>query len=169
MPEIESYDVLVIGSGEAGKYLAWTMAKAGHRTVVVERRYIGGSCPNIACLPSKNVIHSAKVASLAERAAEFGVEAGPLTINMQAVQLRKRKMVEDLIKFHSGRYEKSGAELIMGDACFNSPRTCCVMPFSLTRQQPKVSPESWQMSGRSRSTSRLPRKGEGLFPIGVTP
>jgi len=64
MPEAESYNILVIGSGEAGKYLAWTMAKAGHRTAVVERRYIGGSCPNIACLTSKNVIHSAKVASL---------------------------------------------------------------------------------------------------------
>ena len=123
MPEIESYDVLVIGSGEAGKYLAWTMAKAGHRTAVVERRYIGGSCPNIACLPSKNVIHSAKVASLAARAAEFGVEAGPVATNMEAVQLRKRKMVEDLIKVHSDRYEASGAELIMGEARFVSPRT----------------------------------------------
>jgi len=60
MPEAESYNILVIGSGEAGKYLAWTMAKAGHRTAVVERRYIGGSCPNIACLPSKNVIHRQK-------------------------------------------------------------------------------------------------------------
>ena len=101
MPEIESYNILVIGSGEAGKYLAWTMAKAGHRTAVVERKYIGGSCPNIACLPSKNVIHSAKVASLAARAAEFGVEVGPVATNMKAVQLRKRKMVEDLIKVHS--------------------------------------------------------------------
>jgi pyruvate/2-oxoglutarate dehydrogenase complex dihydrolipoamide dehydrogenase (E3) component len=60
MPEIESYNLLVIESGEAGKYLAWTMAKAGHRAAVVERRYIGGSCPNIACLPSKNVIHRQK-------------------------------------------------------------------------------------------------------------
>jgi pyruvate/2-oxoglutarate dehydrogenase complex dihydrolipoamide dehydrogenase (E3) component len=58
--EIESYNLLVIGSGEAGKYLAWTMAKAGHRTAVAERRYIGSSCPNIACLPSKNVIHRQK-------------------------------------------------------------------------------------------------------------
>ena len=66
MSEIENYEVLVIGSGEAGKYLAWTFAKAGHRTALVERKMIGGSCPNIACLPSKNVIHSAKVASLAE-------------------------------------------------------------------------------------------------------
>jgi pyruvate/2-oxoglutarate dehydrogenase complex dihydrolipoamide dehydrogenase (E3) component len=57
------FDILIIGSGEAGKYLAWTMAKAGRRTAVVERGLIGGSCPNIACLPSKNIIHSAKVAA----------------------------------------------------------------------------------------------------------
>ena len=123
MPDIENYDVLVIGSGEAGKYVAWTMAKAEHRTAVVERKYIGGSCPNIACLPSKNVIHSAKVASLAGRAAEFGVELDQVSINMEAVQLRKRKMVEELIKVHSDRYEASGAELIMGEARFVSPRT----------------------------------------------
>ena len=60
---LETYDVLVIGSGEAGKYLAWSMAKTGRRTALVERELIGGSCPNIACLPSKNIIHSAKVAS----------------------------------------------------------------------------------------------------------
>ncbi len=126
MPEIESYDTLVIGSGEAGKYLAWTMAKAGHRTAVVERRYIGGSCPNIACLPSKNVIHSAKVASLARRAAEFGVGAGPVAVDMKAAQLRKRNMVEDLIDVHRNRYAASGAELIMGEARFVSPRTVTV-------------------------------------------
>ena len=82
MPDIEHYDVLVIGSGEAGKYLAWTLAGEGHRTAVVERRLIGGSCPNIACLPSKNIIHSAKVRSLAGRAAEFGVETGSASTNM---------------------------------------------------------------------------------------
>jgi pyruvate/2-oxoglutarate dehydrogenase complex dihydrolipoamide dehydrogenase (E3) component len=68
MPSIEQYSVLIIGSGEAGKYLAWSMASAGHRTAIVERTLIGGSCPNIACMPSKNVIHSAKIASFARRA-----------------------------------------------------------------------------------------------------
>jgi pyruvate/2-oxoglutarate dehydrogenase complex dihydrolipoamide dehydrogenase (E3) component len=63
MSSIENYDIIVIGSGEAGKYLAWTMAGEGHRTAVVERKLIGGSCPNITCLPSKNIIHSAKVRS----------------------------------------------------------------------------------------------------------
>jgi pyruvate/2-oxoglutarate dehydrogenase complex dihydrolipoamide dehydrogenase (E3) component len=74
MPDVERYEILILGSGEAGKYLAWTMAKAGHRTAMVERKYLGGSCPNVACLPSKNLIYSAKVASLARRGAEFGLE-----------------------------------------------------------------------------------------------
>ena len=76
MPDIENYDVLVIGSGEAGKYLAWTMAGEGHRTAVVERELIGGSCPNIACLPSKNIIYSAKVRSLAGRRPNSGSRRG---------------------------------------------------------------------------------------------
>jgi pyruvate/2-oxoglutarate dehydrogenase complex dihydrolipoamide dehydrogenase (E3) component len=67
VPDVDKYEILVVGSGEAGKYLAWTMAKAGHRTAMVERRWLGGSCPNIACLPSKNLIYSARVASLARR------------------------------------------------------------------------------------------------------
>jgi pyruvate/2-oxoglutarate dehydrogenase complex dihydrolipoamide dehydrogenase (E3) component len=126
MPEVENYEILVIGSGEAGKYLAWTLAKTGHRTALVERKMVGGSCPNIACLPSKNLIHSAKVTSLAARGAEFGLETGSVETNMKAVQRRKRKMVEDLIKVHLDRYEASGAELIMGEARFTSPKTVAV-------------------------------------------
>jgi pyruvate/2-oxoglutarate dehydrogenase complex dihydrolipoamide dehydrogenase (E3) component len=123
MPDIENYDVLVIGSGEAGKYLAWALAGEGHRTAVVERKLIGGSCPNIACLPSKNIIHSAKVRSFASRAAEFGVEAGPAATNMKGVQDRKRAMVDGLRHLHLERYRASGAELIMGQARFTAPRT----------------------------------------------
>lgn len=123
MPDVDSYEVLVLGSGEAGKYLAWTMAAAGHRTAVVERRYVGGSCPNVACLPSKNMIHSARVRSLAARASEFGLDTGSTGTNMQAVQRRKSRMVEDLIGVHADRYEAAGVELIMGNARFVAPRT----------------------------------------------
>jgi len=69
----EVYDLVVLGSGEGGKYLAWTLAKQGQQVAVIERRYVGGSCPNIACLPSKNVIHSAKVASYFSRSEGFGI------------------------------------------------------------------------------------------------
>jgi pyruvate/2-oxoglutarate dehydrogenase complex dihydrolipoamide dehydrogenase (E3) component len=123
MPQTEKYEVLITGSGEAGKYMGWTMAKAGHRTAVVERKLVGGSCPNVACLPSKNVIFSAKVASLARRGAEFGLAMGSLGIDMAGVQRRKRKMVEDLIKIHLDRYHTDGAELIMGMARFIGPGT----------------------------------------------
>jgi len=87
MNTAEKYDVLVLGAGTAGKLMAWTMAKEGRRTVVVERKYIGGSCPNVACLPSKNVIHSAKVASLVWRHREFGIETGPISIDMAVISL----------------------------------------------------------------------------------
>lgn len=117
----DSYDILVLGSGEAGKYLAWAMAAAGRRTAVVEQELIGGSCPNVACLPSKNLIHSARVKSLAVRAAEFGVDISAAGTDMKAVQARKRRMVSDLIDVHVGRYDKAGVDLIMGRARFAGP------------------------------------------------
>src|SRR6516164_3504504 len=96
----QDYDLLVLGSGEAGKFLAWTFATQGMKSAVVERKYIGGSCPNIACLPSKNVIHSAKVASYFFRSHEFGISKDNCRISMPAVRERKRKMVEGLVEMH---------------------------------------------------------------------
>src|SRR4029078_2169941 len=110
MTVTEHYGVLVIGSGEAGKCLAWTSSKEGHRTALVERRMVGGSCPNVACLPSKNIIHSAKIASFAGRAATFGIRTGPVTVDMPTVQHRKRTMVDDLIKVHLARFETTGVD-----------------------------------------------------------
>jgi pyruvate/2-oxoglutarate dehydrogenase complex dihydrolipoamide dehydrogenase (E3) component len=123
MSSTENYDVLIIGSGEAGKYLAWTMAGESHRTAVVERSLIGGSCPNIACLPSKNIIHSAKVRSFTMRAAEFGVELESAVTSMKGVQARKRAMVDSLRQLHLERYRATGAELILGEARFVGERT----------------------------------------------
>jgi pyruvate/2-oxoglutarate dehydrogenase complex dihydrolipoamide dehydrogenase (E3) component len=93
------------------------------KTAVVERKYIGGSCPNIACLPSKNIIHSAKVASLFRRSEEFGITKDNLKINMAAVRERKRKMVIGLVDLHLDLYNKSGAELIMGSGRFVGSKT----------------------------------------------
>jgi pyruvate/2-oxoglutarate dehydrogenase complex dihydrolipoamide dehydrogenase (E3) component len=122
MPEIERYDVLVIGSGEAGKHLTWNMAQAGHRTAVVERKYVGGSCPNIACLPSKNVIRSAKANWFAKRGGEYGIQTGPVSTDMRGVLARKRKMVEGEVQFHLDRFKVTGAELIRGEARFVAPK-----------------------------------------------
>src|SRR6476646_7073624 len=90
MPQPERFEVLILGSGVGGKLIAWHLAQSGRQTAVVERRWIGGSCPNIACMPSKNEISSAKVAHLARHGAEFGVVTGPVTIDMAIVVQRKR-------------------------------------------------------------------------------
>jgi pyruvate/2-oxoglutarate dehydrogenase complex dihydrolipoamide dehydrogenase (E3) component len=121
--EPERFETLVLGSGEGGKYLAWHMAKSGRRTAVVERRWIGGSCPNINCLPSKNEIWSAKVANLVHHAAQFGMNTGSVGIDMAKVRQRKREMVEDLTAMHLQNYEASGAALIMGAGHFVAPKT----------------------------------------------
>jgi len=123
MSEGEHYENLVIGSGEAGKHLTWNMAQAGHRTAVVERRYVGGSCPNIACLPSKNVIRSAKANWFARHGAEYGVQTGPVSTDMKGVLNRKRKMVEGEVQFHLDRFQATGADLIRGEARFVAPKT----------------------------------------------
>ena len=119
----EPYEMLVLGSGEGGKFLAWHMAKAGHRTAVVERKLIGGSCPNTNCLPSKNEIWSAKVADLVGHADQFGMVTGPTAIDMRTVLARKRQMVDGLIAMHLDNYRASGAELIMGAGRFIAPKT----------------------------------------------
>jgi pyruvate/2-oxoglutarate dehydrogenase complex dihydrolipoamide dehydrogenase (E3) component len=119
----EEFDILVLGSGEGGKYLAWTEAKKGLKTAVIERKWIGGSCPNIACLPSKNIIHSAKVASYFRRSEEFGISKDNWKITMSDVTERKRKMVASLVEMHLDLYKKSGAELVMGSGRFVAPKT----------------------------------------------
>jgi pyruvate/2-oxoglutarate dehydrogenase complex dihydrolipoamide dehydrogenase (E3) component len=118
MTQAEHVEVLVLGSGKSGKLLAWDMARAGHRTAVVERKWIGGSCPNINCLPSKNEIKSAEVADVVRHAGAFGTAASAVRTDMTQVLARKRKMVEAEVAFHLGAFRASGAELILGQGRF---------------------------------------------------
>ncbi|QEH39140.1 Mercuric reductase [Aquisphaera giovannonii] len=119
----DHYENLVIGSGEAGKYLAWTLGGKGQRTAVVERWKVGGACPNVACLPSKNVIHGAKVAEFVREASTYGIHTGPATVDMAGVTARKRAMVEGLQALHMEKFRASGAEIVMGEGRFVGPRT----------------------------------------------
>lgn len=118
----EEYDLVVLGSGEGSKYVAWTLAKQGKRVAVIEHRWIGGSCPNVACLPSKNIIHSAKVASYFKRASEFGIESDGYTVNMAAVINRKQLMVKGMVDIHVRNFETSGVDLILGHGYFIGPK-----------------------------------------------
>src|SRR6266478_5826847 len=89
----EEYDLVILGGGTGSTIAAWTFAKQGQCVAVIERQYVGGSCPNIACLPSKNIIHSAKIASYLCRSEEFGIIKRDFAVDMRAVRERKRKMV----------------------------------------------------------------------------
>ena len=119
----ERFETLVLGSGNGGMYLAWHMARAGRSTAVVERCWIGGSCPNVNCLPSKNEIWSAKVADLVHHAASFGAMTGSVAIDMAKVRQRKRDMVKAEVAAVLQQYKSSGAELIMGAGNFVAPKT----------------------------------------------
>jgi pyruvate/2-oxoglutarate dehydrogenase complex dihydrolipoamide dehydrogenase (E3) component len=123
MSEIERYDAVVLGTGEAGKYMAWHLGSSGKRTVVIERKFIGGNCPNVACLPSKNVIQSAKVAAYFQRGKEFGVLTDKWTVSMPGVRARKRQMVDGLHQMHMDNFARSKAEIVMGEGRFIGDRT----------------------------------------------
>jgi pyruvate/2-oxoglutarate dehydrogenase complex dihydrolipoamide dehydrogenase (E3) component len=123
MSQPEQFGVLVLGSGQGGKLLAWHMARLGKRTAVVERQWVGGSCPAVACMPSKNEIWSARVAHLARTADRFGTLVGPVRTDMARVRGRKQAMIEREIAFHLNAYKTSGAELIMGSGRFVTPKT----------------------------------------------
>src|SRR5437588_3027961 len=92
----EELDLVILGGGAGSTIAAWTFAGEGKQVAVVERKYIGRSCPNIACLPSKNIIHGAKVASYSRRAREFGITHDGFAYDMAAVRERNGTMVHDL-------------------------------------------------------------------------
>jgi pyruvate/2-oxoglutarate dehydrogenase complex dihydrolipoamide dehydrogenase (E3) component len=119
----ENVQNLIIGSGVAGKILAWTLASQDQKTVVVERAMVGGSCPNVACLPSKNVIYSAKAVSLVHPTKGLGVVTGSVRVDMAGVARRKWQMVNELVEMHLGKFRASGTELVMGEGRFTESKT----------------------------------------------
>jgi pyruvate/2-oxoglutarate dehydrogenase complex dihydrolipoamide dehydrogenase (E3) component len=100
MSQPEQVEILAFGSGTGGKLVAWHLAAAGHRTAVVERKWVGGSCPNVACLPSKNEIWSAKAVHFVRHAGDFGMATGPVEVDMAVVRDRKRDMVNAQVAAH---------------------------------------------------------------------
>src|ERR1700694_279785 len=123
MSSLERFQNVVLGGGEAGKYIAWELARWGQPVAVVERGLIGGSCPNIACLPSKNVIHSAKVVGLIRHASTFGLRLGRWSVDMAGVRRRKRELVNGMIAIHKAQVAANGLEFILGEGRFVGPKT----------------------------------------------
>jgi pyruvate/2-oxoglutarate dehydrogenase complex dihydrolipoamide dehydrogenase (E3) component len=119
----ERFDAIVLGTGQAGKPLALDLGGAGRRTAVVEREFVGGTCVNVGCTPTKTMVASARVAYLAGRAAEYGVHCGAVAVDMAQVRQRKQAIVESFRTGGQQRLEKAeNVELIFGEGRFVAPR-----------------------------------------------
>ncbi len=127
MTEPERFDAIVIGTGQGGKPLAVSLAKAGWKTAIIEREHVGGSCVNVGCTPTKTMVASARAAYVARRAADYGVKTGPVTVDQEVVRRRKRAIVESFSSGSRRGLEKlENVDLIMGEASFTGRREVTV-------------------------------------------
>ncbi|CAN5392606.1 mercuric reductase [soil metagenome] len=123
MSEVTHYDAIVIGAGQSGGPLSTALAEHGWKTAIIEREHVGGTCVNVGCTPTKTMIASARVAHLARRGGDYGVQIGPISVDMTAVRQRKRDIVE---MFHKGSESAvtgtEGVDLLMGEARFTGDK-----------------------------------------------
>src|SRR5215472_12972543 len=137
----QQYDAIVIGSGQGGTPLSLALAQAGMRTVLIERKHVGGTCINEGCTPTKTMVASGRVAYLTRRAADYGVHTGPISIDMKRVRQRTRDIVESFRGGGEKRIQNTAnLDLIFGEASFTGPKTLIVKshdgnsrPVSATR------------------------------------
>jgi pyruvate/2-oxoglutarate dehydrogenase complex dihydrolipoamide dehydrogenase (E3) component len=136
MTQTRYYDAIVIGAGQAGGPLSTELARAGWKTALIEREHVGGTCINEGCTPTKTMVASARVAYLARRGADYGVQTGPVTVDMTKVRQRKRDIVDSFRNGSQRRIESTkGVDLLMGEARFTGPKTLEVRLKSGETQQ----------------------------------
>ena len=117
------YDAIVIGAGQSGGPLSTALAEAGRKTAIIERIHVGGTCINEGCTPTKTMVASARVAYLTRRAADYGVQTGPISVDMKVVRLRKRDIVDSWRNSSESQIKKTeGVDLLMGEAHFTGPK-----------------------------------------------
>src|SRR5262245_22219666 len=127
MVNTATYDAIVIGTGQAGNPLSKALANAGLKTAVIERLYIGGTCVNVGCTPTKTMVASARVAYLARRAADYGVHAGEVLVNMVEVRQRKQSIVDSFRNGSQRAIENTeNLDLLFGEASFTGPQSIAV-------------------------------------------
>ncbi len=124
---MENYDAIIIGSGQAGNPLAVKLAVNGQKVALVEREYIGGSCVNVGCSPTKTMEASSRVASIVRRAADYGIHAsGPVSVDMVRVRKRKRDIVTSFSEGDQAKLERKGVRIFYGEASFAGPKEIVV-------------------------------------------
>ena len=125
--EVMKYDAIILGSGQAGNPLAVALSAKGKRTAMVERALVGGTCVNYGCTPTKTMVASAEVASLARRGAEYGVKVGDISVDMPAVRERKRGIVRKWREGSEKRLQEAElVDLIYGEGSFLGPKQLLV-------------------------------------------
>jgi dihydrolipoamide dehydrogenase len=120
---MEEFDVIIIGSGQAGTPLSTAMASAGKETALIEQKFVGGTCINFGCTPTKTMVASAEIAYLTRRADDYGIHNKLISVDMQKIRKRKDDIVKSFREGSAGRIEKSEAELIYGKATFTAFKT----------------------------------------------
>ena len=124
MTQKKSYDTIIIGAGQAGGPLSTALANAGWKTALIEREHVGGTCINEGCTSTKTMVASARVAYLARRAADYGVQTGPVSVDMTVVRQRKRAIVQSFRSGSERRIESTdGLDLLRGEARFTGHKT----------------------------------------------
>ncbi|HEX7737028.1 MAG TPA: mercuric reductase [Ktedonobacteraceae bacterium] len=124
MSQATTYDAIVIGTSQGGRFLPIALAKAGRKVAVIERDHIGGVCVNAGCTPTKTMVASARLAYLARRGEEYGIHIGPISVDMKAVRQRKQGIVEGARNGYQNRLtEVRGLDLLRGEAHFTAPKT----------------------------------------------
>ena len=138
----QSFDAIFIGAGQSGPFLAARFAGAGKKTLLVERAHLGGTCVNNGCIPTKSLVASARVAHMARRAADFGVSAGPVSVDMRRVKARKDQIVNDSVTgLTTWLGSMENLTLLWGSAKFTGPRTHRVIPragHNLPQEEPEA-------------------------------
>ncbi len=122
----EQYDVIVIGAGQAGGPFAGACARAGHKTALIEAAHVGGTCINVGCTPTKTMVASARMAYLARRAANYGVQTAAVHVDLPAVRQRTQDIVTSWRHGSEQRLTQAGVDVIMGEARFSGPKTITV-------------------------------------------
>src|SRR5512135_1208776 len=120
---MDQYDAIIIGAGQAGVPLSTALAGAGWKTSLVEAKYLGGTCINYGCTPTKTMIASAQAATIARKAGAYGIQTGPITVDMKAVRQRKDQVVQNFRSGIQRRLQKAGVEVVSGQARFTGPKT----------------------------------------------
>ncbi len=124
---MKKFDAIVIGSGQAGAPLAKKLALAGLKTVIIEKRFYGGTCVNDGCTPTKTWVASAKAAYLAGKSAELGVPVKKFSVNMPRIKKRKDDIVmQSRIGGQHAAEKTKGLDVVFGEATFTGDKTVAV-------------------------------------------